>query len=132
MVKVLLFALLAALLIWIYLRLNQNQGRSSQSANDRQLPSPGRGAYHAVAIRFPEHACNAAKRLAGERFLASESPDLPLKDCDASNCECYFAHYDDRRSGYDRRSPFDPTVGSSGTGIHEIERRQSGGRREDD
>ncbi len=130
MIKVLLFAVLAALLIWIYLRLNQ--GRPSPAADDRQLPSPGRGAYHAVAIRFPEDACDAAKRLAGERFLASESPDLPLKDCDAAKCECYFAHYDDRRSGYDRRSPYDPALGSSGTGIHEIERRQSGGRRKDD
>ena len=130
MIKILLFAVIALLLIWIYLRMNQ--GRPSRAGDDRQLPAPDRGKYHAVAIRFPEHACAAAKRHAGERFLASEPPDLPLKDCDASKCECYFAHYDDRRSGYDRRSPFDPTVGSSGTGIHEIERRQSGGRREGD
>ncbi len=130
MIKVLLFAVIALLLIWIYLRMNQ--GRSSGSSDDRKLPATDRGEFHAVAIRFSEHACAAAKRHAGERFLASESPELPLQDCDVAKCECSFAHYDDRRSGYDRRSPFDPALGSSGTGLHEIERRQSGGRRKDD
>ena len=85
-----------------------------------------------MSIRFSENACTAVKRRAGERYLASDPPELPLEDCDAAKCECYFAHYKDRRSGHDRRSPYDPAIGSSGTGVHEIERRQSGGRRADD
>ena len=129
MIKILLFAIVAALLIWIYLRLNQ--GRSGSAPSTQQLPEPD-GEFHAVSIRFAENACDAVKRRAGERYLASEPPELPLEDCDAPNCECYFAHHKDRRSGHDRRSPYDPSVGSSGTGVHEIERRQSGGRREDD
>ena len=129
MIKILLFAVVAALLIWIYLRLNHK--RPGDAPATRQLPEPS-GEFHAVSIRFSENACNAVKRHAGERYLATDPPDLPLKDCDAPRCECYFAHHKDRRSGHDRRSPYDPTIGSSGTGVHEIERRQSGGRREDD
>lgn len=129
MIKILLFAVVAALLIWIYLRLNQGRAKSSSAAH--RLPEAG-GQFHAVSIRFSENACAAVRSRAGERYLASEPPELPLKDCDAPNCECYFAHHKDRRSGHDRRSPYDPAIGSSGTGVHEIERRQSGGRREDD
>ena len=131
MIKILLFAVVAALLIWIFLRLNQ--ARPNSRAADPQLPEPEPdGEYHAVSIRFAENACFAVKRRAGERYLASDPPELPLKDCDAPRCECYFAHHKDRRSGHDRRSPYDPAIGSSGTGVHEIERRQSGGRREND
>lgn len=86
-------------------------------------------AYHAVSIKFPQEACNAAKAMAGRRFLATAPPKLPLPDCDAAACTCRFVHHDDRRSGKDRRSPFSPTQTLAGTGSYAVEKRKGGDRR---
>ena len=72
--------------------------------------------------RYSENACLAAKQMTGRRFLASAAPKLPLPECTVAECHCSFTHHDDRRSGYDRRSPFGGTI-SDGTGTFEQERR---------
>lgn len=89
-------------------------------------------AYHAVSIKFQKEACNAAKAMAGRRFLATAAPKLPLPDCDAAACTCRFAHHDDRRSGKDRRSPFAPTQTLAGTGNYAVEKRKGEDRRKSD
>jgi hypothetical protein len=53
--------------------------------------------YHSVSIRLGKHACEAAKALVEQRFLAKEAPRLPLQKCDAASCTCVFAHHEDRR-----------------------------------
>lgn len=127
MVKFLLFVVAGLVAAWVVARLRRGDDEQSTTAPER-LESTGR--FHAVSIKFAEDACCAAKQRAGERFLASSSPDLPLPDCDAKRCECSFAHHDDRRRDFDRRSPFNPSTGTSGTGLHKIERRQGKDRRD--
>ena len=56
-------------------------------------------AFHAVTIVSGRHACTAARTLAGKRFLSSEAPILPLKDCNSEECECRYEHHEDRRIG---------------------------------
>ncbi|HEX5788920.1 MAG TPA: hypothetical protein VFY03_12105 [Woeseiaceae bacterium] len=128
----LLILLLALLAGWWWLRRRQRA-----PADERPRALPGRPAtrsseYHAVAIKAPAHACDAARRLEGKRYLASEAPRLPLPACDRDICECRFQHYEDRRSRRDRRSPFGAGGLAGGTGKFEQERRRPAGRREDD
>ena len=57
-----------------------------------------RNPFHAVAIDCGRgRACQTARRLQGQRFLASEAPRLPLADCDSATCACRYQHYEDRR-----------------------------------
>lgn len=81
--------------------------------------------YHAVSIVPGEHACAAAYRFTGHRFLSRQASKLPLPTCDAFHCECRFKHHKDRRAGPRRRSDF----GLMAAGYPGPERRRTGGRR---
>jgi hypothetical protein len=85
--------------------------------------------FHAVSIRFGNNACTAAKEIQGERFLASEAPQMPLPDCDMTDCQCRFVHYKDRRTKDDRRNPYSGTMGIT-TGNLKQEQRTGKDRRE--
>jgi hypothetical protein len=79
--------------------------------------------YHAVGIKPCARPCPSALALKGRRFLSSEAPKLPLADCAAGACGCTYQHFNDRRSGVDRRR----------TAAHPAnERRRSRGRRAED
>ena len=121
--------LLLLLAIWWLLR----KRRAGQ--DEARNPTPRRSkksAYHAVSIRFQPDACDAAKAMAGRRFLATAPPKLPLPECSVMKCRCRFAHHEDRRSGKDRRSPFAPTQTLTGTGAYQREQRAGGDRRRKD
>ncbi len=122
MTKFLLMLAVLLLAVWLVLRVRRP---ATTSVDEKKLPKP----FAAVAIRGTDAACCRAKQLAGERFLASKPPELPLEGCDAAKCECYFVHYDDRRRDSDRRSPFNVNTGAGGTGVFEAERRQGIDRR---
>ena len=128
--KTLLLVLAIVLLIgfWILRRRGERQA-AKPTRPDRRIAADTSGKFHAVGIKFPSYACDAAKSLAGKRFLSKEAPPIPLPDCDGRDCECTFMHYPDRRSGKDRRSPFTPAGFGSGTGKYETERRDGGERR---
>ena len=85
--------------------------------------------YHAVSLRFPSDACNAAREMDGVRILATEAPPIPLPECDAQTCKCRFVHFKDRRAGDDRRNPWAPGFGGHATGSYEREQRQTSDRR---
>ena len=125
--KTLAVILLLLLSIWWLLR--KRHARQVDSATPALQRRAKKSAYHAVSIRFPPEACNAAKAMAGRRFLASAPPKLPLPECNAMKCRCSFAHHDDRRSGKDRRSPFSPAQTMTGTGTYDREQRTGGDRR---
>lgn len=66
---------------------------------------PRVSAYRAVSIHCTSNACQAIKDKLGERFLSSEAPLLPLRQCDRPDqCDCRYKHYDDRRGEARRRS----------------------------
>lgn len=97
----------------------------------KQPPPPAvrvENKFHAVAIIPGEHACQAAYRFQGQRFLSRQAPPLPLPTCDAFQCTCKFKHYKDRRAGPRRRSD----IGLMPGAYAGSERRQAGGRRAED
>ena len=55
------------------------------------------GKYHCVTVAYPKDACKAVKRLKDKRILSSEAPVLPLSECDKSECNCRFHHFEERR-----------------------------------
>lgn len=87
--------------------------------------------WHAVAIRTGKWPCQAAEDAAGKRFLATEAPLLPLRDCDrAEHCNCRYRHFPDRRAGPRRKSDGAPPTMAPRS--DQDERRCFEGRREDD
>ncbi len=125
MQELLLGVLLILAIVWLVVRIRQNKAAllaPPQKASNK-------GAFHAVAIKYSENACDAAKAMTGRRFLSSAAPRLPLPDCDYMDCRCAFAHYKDRRTSKDRRSPFAAGGVSGSTGKFERERREKTDRR---
>ena len=125
-------ALLLLLLLVLWLVLRRRQAKPADAPKPAARLSRATTAYHAVSIKFDSRACAAAKDLEGRRFLSAAAPRLPLPDCDATECNCRFAHHDDRRSGKDRRSPFGPSRFGAATGNYQIEKRQGTDRRRKD
>lgn len=125
-----LLVILVLLVIWLYIRSRRN---ISSLESDAARPAAKKNTeFHAVSIQFAASACNAAKALGGERFLASAAPAMPLPECDAASCECHFAHHPDRRASRDRRSPFATAMSTDGTGRFQKERRDEADRRDED
>ena len=128
MTELLLGGLLILAVVWLVVRIRQNKAatkaESTPNTNDQ-------GQYHAVAIKYSENACDAAKAMTGRRFLANAAPRLPLPECNFLECRCQFAHYDDRRAKRDRRSPFARAGATDGTGSYEKERREKTERRKE-
>lgn len=121
-------ALLVLSIAWLLVRVRQNKA-ATKVESKRALKKEDTGKFHAVALKYSENACNAAKAMTGIRYLSSAAPRLPLPECDFPNCSCRFVHYDDRRVGRDRRSPFARAGATGTTGIHELERRERNDRR---
>jgi len=128
MTELLLGALLALAVVWLVVRIRQN--KAATKAESRPATTD-RGKYQAVAIKYAENACDAAKAMTGRRFLANAAPRLPLPECNFPECRCQFAHYKDRRAKSDRRSPFARAGATDGTGSHEKERRERTDRRKE-
>ena len=79
--------------------------------------------YHGVqVIANPSECCQAAKAIAGQRYLPNEVPMLPLPGCDAADCRCTYKRFDDRRTDLRRASD----VGyDMATELHDQENRKS-------
>lgn len=127
---VLLLLVLGLLVAWFFYR----QGLDKPKAREtRRISGGSRGgaSFHSVSIKPGAYACSAANEMAGERFLATEAPEIPLPGCQSSNCECHFVHHTDRRAGKDRRSPFTSGGLAAATGTYAQERRTGKERRDD-
>jgi hypothetical protein len=128
MSELLLGALLVLTITWLVVRIRRNKAAEKAESMPKFSHT---GQYHSVAIKYAEKACDAAKAMTGRRFLATAAPRLPLPECDYSKCTCTFAHYGDRRSGKERRSPFSAGSASGATGKHGAERRVRNDRRKE-
>jgi len=127
---VLLLLVVGLLIAWYFYR----QGLDKPEERKERRISPAlksSSRFHAVSVKPGAYACSAANNIAGQRFLASKAPSLPLPDCDADACECHFVHHDDRRTGKDRRSPFTSGGIAAATGTFAGERRKGDDRRDD-
>lgn len=126
----LVLALLLAV-AWIILHFRRGKAQTKKTASITDLKNTS--AFHAVSMRYSMDACDAAKALTGHRFLSSEAPRLPLPGCDSVNCRCKYAHHADRRSGDERRTPYDTgTFAKYGAHAAQIERRDRKDRRQQD
>jgi hypothetical protein len=127
---VLLLLVLGLLVAWYFYRqgLDKPEDRKERRIS---LGPKDASRYHAVSIKPGAYACRAVTEIAGERFLASEAPGMPLPGCDAAECDCHFIHHKDRRSGKDRRSPFTSGGLAATTGTFAGERRRGADRRGD-
>lgn len=125
-------ALVLLLLVAAWLFLRKKKASSNADSRPAQTSTRTNTAFHAVSIKFSENACTAAKAMAGRRFLATETPSLPLPECNVLECHCCFNHHGDRRITKDRRSPFAQSGATDGTGSFERERRNKKDRRQDD
>ncbi|HNP34927.1 MAG TPA: hypothetical protein PKK10_03645 [Woeseiaceae bacterium] len=132
MQKTLIVLFVVLIAVWLYWRRRQARSVADSAKIQDKLSNDQGSRYHAVAIRYSQFACAAARDIEGHRFLASTAPRLPLPGCDRDSCDCRFQHYDDRRSGHDRRSPFASGGLAASTGKYEQERRQGDERRLDD
>jgi hypothetical protein len=117
---------------WLVLRLRRNRMEVLSDRTPAATNVKSTSAFHAVSLKYSSTACDAAKAMTGRRFLSGAAPVLPLPGCDADACNCGFAHHEDRRSGKDRRNPFNPATFGGGTGTFKTERRQRGDRRRSD
>lgn len=120
-----LFSLGALVLLIIIaaaaLRRQQSLAQSGASRSSPPL-ADGSGRFHAVSIRFGANPCHKARHLHGQRFLSEAAPRLPMDGCDATDCDCRFVHHADRRTGGDRRSPFQSGFGGSALRVEENRR----------
>jgi len=127
---VLLLLVVGLLIAWYFYR----QGLDKPEERKERRISPAlksSSRFHAVSVKPGAYACSAANNIAGQRFLATQAPSLPLPDCDADTCECHFVHHNDRRTGKDRRSPFTSGGIAAATGTFAGERRKGDDRRDD-
>jgi hypothetical protein len=126
---IVLILLLLAASWWL---LHQRRANSAGDAKPNVRPSSANTRFHAVSIKIGNRGCKAAKEMVGRRFLATAAPKLPLPGCDIQDCNCKFAHYQDRRSRRDRRSHFGTSALGGGTGAFETEQRAIKDRRTKD
>jgi hypothetical protein len=119
---------------FLFLRWRRGQGRetghyaagpappaphSTAPIEAKRKAPPG---FHGVTLKPCLEACEAVQALAGQRFLSSEAPSLPLADCDQQRCDCKYGHLSDRRDKGERRRGWD-TFGGFAQTLVEGERR---------
>lgn len=81
---------------------------TSKKPKPKKAAPVARNPYRSTSIQVDDHACEAARNIAGKRFLDTDRnvPKVPLPECDASACHCKYAHHTDRRdSEEDQRQP---------------------------
>ncbi|GLR33141.1 hypothetical protein [Shewanella decolorationis] len=89
--------------------------------------------FHCVSIENAGNCCEQADAIKGKRFLSKEAPELPMKACSQSNCQCHYQHYDDRRqAGSDRRIDYGMTKELYGAFGEHNRRESPKGRRSTD
>ena len=109
--------------------------RKQQPSPDTKTEKPNTATkstpFHAVSMKLTADSCTAAKDLAGKRFLSADAPALPLRECNAANCDCRFVHHGDRRHPNDRRSPFSANIGEDSGKFEQEQRENRNDRRHD-
>lgn len=104
MVKLLVIVALILMAVWLSRRLFPvGKKHLYESTKDPDKLASHRSTYEAVTIHSYKDKCPAVARVAGQRFLSSEAPLIPLESCTSETCHCVYMHHGDRRTGTDRR-----------------------------
>ncbi|NHA14441.1 hypothetical protein [Thioalkalivibrio sp. XN279] len=95
--------------MWPFSRSRDRKNKSAGRSDSAPAKKPPR--FDAVEVVPSDYgACNAARELAGQRFLSNRMPKLPLPECDKSQCECGYRHHKDRRTEVRRVADMDGSV----------------------
>ncbi len=100
---VLLLIAVVAVAGWVMWFLSEPRARTQPRLVARGKTAGGTSMFHAMSIRPGLDSCEAAKKLKGKRLLSKAAPSLPLSECEATDCQCWYEHFADRRLD-DRRS----------------------------
>ncbi len=100
---VLLSIAVAAVAVWAMWFLSEPRTRTRPRPVARGKTAGGTSTFHAMSIRPGLDHCEAARKLKGKRLLSKSAPSLPLPECEAADCQCWYEHFADRRLD-DRRS----------------------------
>ena len=112
MVKLLAIIMLILMAIWLSRRLFPvGKKHFYESTKGPGKLASHSSAYEAVSIHSYKDKCPAVASVAGERFLSSEAPLIPLESCTSETCHCVYMHHSDRRTGTDRRGHHEPVGG---------------------
>lgn len=103
----LLLIAVVAVVVWAIWFLSEPRVRPQPRPLARGKTAGGASMFHAVCIRPGVDACEAVKKLTGKRLLSKVAPSLPLPDCGAADCQCWYEHFADRRM--DTRRSYRPT-----------------------
>lgn len=76
----------------------------NRSTISKSVPAPKPRPYHAIKVHPCKNACDCAKRVDGQRILSSDFEAMKAIECDRAYCNCTYEHFNDRRSGIDRRN----------------------------
>lgn len=100
----------------------------ARGGDGRNAPRGSRGAREQHPFAGAEivvqrgSCCEAARAIAGKRFLAKEIPLVPLRDCDTQQCTCSYRRFHDRRTNVRRSADLGAGL-SSGFAARRTERR---------
>jgi hypothetical protein len=100
---IVLLIAVVAVAVWVMWFLSEPRARTQTTPVARGKTAGGTSLFHAVSIRSGLDPCEAVKKLKGKRLLSKAAPSLPLPECGAANCQCWYEHFADRRID-DRRS----------------------------
>ncbi len=82
--------------------------------------------FHGIEVIPCDAACDAARKVAGHRYLSDEAPRLPMEACNnPQGCQCVYRHFRDRRTDVRRESD----VGLPVRDVPQELRLRAGGRR---
>jgi len=132
MLKLLVIIALILMAVWLSRRLFPvGKKHLYESTKDPDKLASHSSAYEAVTIHSYKDKCTAAAQVAGQRFLSSEAPPIPLESCTSETCHCVYMHHADRRTGTDRRGHRESADGYTVL-PGQPNRRRTGGRRTSD
>jgi len=96
-----ILAIILTLMFVKFLRYHaKKQLKEKLDISTTQLRKP---AFRCVEIKTDGRACEHVQSLKNKRILVEFAPLIPLNNCDATECNCRYVRYNDRRSGIDRR-----------------------------
>ena len=104
---ILLLIAVVAVAVWVMWFLSEPRARTQTTPVARGKTAGGTSLFHAVSIRSGLDPCEPVKKLKGKRLLSKNAPSLPLPDCGAADCQCWYEHFADRR--IDDRRAYRPT-----------------------
>lgn len=123
---------IVVVILWVARNRQSESSKAKPQSRAGVLKMTDTSKFHAVSIKFSSSACEAAKAMDGRRILSSQSPTIPLPECDAADCDCRFVHYSDRRGRSDRRDSYRNSAGGGSGNIKDEKRHRLRDRRSDD